>query len=210
MTRLGRDGRGIAASLSIEPFEVSRWRLRRTRQRQVCVRIGVLVLPGPGWHALRWLVQRREVKPLGHTDDAVERVEACRAPIVSGEGTHRASGPQGPRGWPGEWVNLRGIRLTLLLLRGADNCWGVNISTTVTTPPQSGHIRDGLGGACRRASRRHVSSKRHKAANRRRQRFAIQPKWRMRTKPRGSTCSRKRRMNSSAVSVILRFLLPCA
>ena len=37
------DGAG-AASLSIEPFEVSRWRLRRTRQPPVCVFNRVLVL----------------------------------------------------------------------------------------------------------------------------------------------------------------------
>ena len=34
----------IAASLSIKPFEVSRWRLRRTRQPPVCVFNRVLVL----------------------------------------------------------------------------------------------------------------------------------------------------------------------
>ena len=34
----------IAASLSIKPFEVSRWRLRRTRQSPVCVFNCVLVL----------------------------------------------------------------------------------------------------------------------------------------------------------------------
>jgi hypothetical protein len=36
----------IAASLSIKPFEVSRWRLRRTRQLPVCVFNRVLVLKG--------------------------------------------------------------------------------------------------------------------------------------------------------------------
>ena len=34
-----------AASLSIEPFEASRWRLRRTRQQTVCIFNRVLVLP---------------------------------------------------------------------------------------------------------------------------------------------------------------------
>jgi len=34
----------IAASLSIKPFEVSRWRLRRTRQQPVCVFNRALVL----------------------------------------------------------------------------------------------------------------------------------------------------------------------
>ena len=41
-----------------------------------------------------------------------------------------------------------------------------------------------------------------------RQVFARNPDWRMRTKPRGSTCNKNRRMNSSAERVILRFLLP--
>jgi DNA-binding NarL/FixJ family response regulator len=41
-----------------------------------------------------------------------------------------------------------------------------------------------------------------------RRRLARKPKWRMRTKPRGSRCSRKRRRNSFTGSVISFFLLP--
>ena len=41
-------------------------------------------------------------------------------------------------------------------------------------------------------------------------RLARKPKLRMRTKPGGSRCSRKRRRNSSTGRVISRFLLPCA
>jgi hypothetical protein len=41
-----------------------------------------------------------------------------------------------------------------------------------------------------------------------RRRLARNPKWRMRTKPRGSRCSRKRLRNSSTGSIISFFLLP--
>ena len=40
--------------------------------------------------------------------------------------------------------------------------------------------------------------------------MARKPKWRMRTKPRGSRWSRKRRRNASAGKLISFFLLPCA
>src|SRR5450755_190324 len=43
-----------------------------------------------------------------------------------------------------------------------------------------------------------------------RRRLARKPKKRTRMKPRGNVCSRKRRRNSSAVSVISRGLPPCA
>ena len=43
-----------------------------------------------------------------------------------------------------------------------------------------------------------------------RRRWARKPKWRMRTKPGGSTWSRKRRKNSSTARVIRRCWLPCA
>src|ERR1035438_9851985 len=43
-----------------------------------------------------------------------------------------------------------------------------------------------------------------------RRRWARKPKWRMRTKPVGSTWSRKRRKNSSTARVIRRCWLPCA
>src|SRR5262249_40673303 len=41
-------------------------------------------------------------------------------------------------------------------------------------------------------------------------RLARKPKWRILTKPRGSTCSRKRRINSNASRVMVFCLLPCA
>src|SRR5262252_2117801 len=40
--------------------------------------------------------------------------------------------------------------------------------------------------------------------------LAMKPKCRMRTKPLGSTCTRKRRMNSAAETIINRCLLPRA
>ena len=43
-----------------------------------------------------------------------------------------------------------------------------------------------------------------------RRRLARKPKWRMRTKPFGSRCSRKRRRNSSTGRVMRRFLFLCA
>jgi len=43
-----------------------------------------------------------------------------------------------------------------------------------------------------------------------RRRLARKPRLRMRTKPRGNTCRRKRRRNSSTDNVIGFFLLPCA
>ena len=46
------------------------------------------------------------------------------------------------------------------------------------------------------------------STSRARLRLARNPKWRIRTKPRGNTCKRKRRRNSSALTVIFRFLLP--
>src|SRR5271157_341932 len=55
------------------------------------------------------------------------------------------------------------------------------------------------------------SSKRAQSgSNRARRRLARKPKLRMRTKPRGSRCRRKRRRNSSTGRVISRFLLPWA
>ena len=50
------------------------------------------------------------------------------------------------------------------------------------------------------------SRERHSASFSLWARLARKPNWRMRTKPRGKTCRRKRRMNSTASSVIVLFL----
>ena len=46
------------------------------------------------------------------------------------------------------------------------------------------------------------SAAKHSGSSRERRRLARKPKWRMRTKPLGSRCSRKRRKNSSSDTVI--------
>ena len=51
-----------------------------------------------------------------------------------------------------------------------------------------------------------VSSLRHSASFSLRKRLARNPKWRMRRKPGGSVWMRKRRMNSSAETVMMRDL----
>jgi hypothetical protein len=67
----GIAGRPSAASLSIEPFEVSRLRLRRTRPQPVWVSNGVLVLGGPsrdgvnaGGRCRRRLPENGQVAPM--------------------------------------------------------------------------------------------------------------------------------------------------
>jgi hypothetical protein len=55
-----------AASLSIEPFEASRWRMRRTRQQTVCTFKRVLVLP---WHKLRGETAASSVGQKGERSD---------------------------------------------------------------------------------------------------------------------------------------------
>jgi hypothetical protein len=94
------------------------------------------------------------------------------------------------------------------------SCSAVSLSMINMDPPQTGqdhegggwgeagHGEDGVGlagSSCRQRGKRVA-----------RRRLARKPKKRMRTKPLGSTWSRKRRKNSSAVRVIFRFLLPWA
>jgi len=81
-------------------------------------------------------------------------------------------------------------------------------------PPQTGQDHVGSGGgetghgdptvdwtasSCRQMGRRVA-----------RRRLARKPKKRIRTKPLGNTCKRKRRRNSSALRVMMRCLLPWA
>ena len=89
-------------------------------------------------------------------------------------------------------------------------------STMRMVPPQHGQRQVELcrggetvfaGGAC---SLERLNSWKQMGSRLARRRLARKPKWRMRTKPRGSRCSRKRRRNSSTGSVIIFFLLPWA
>src|SRR5271165_3543400 len=93
----------------------------------------------------------------------------------------------------------------------------VSLSITCIGPPHMGQIQrvsartgrgaSGLTGfdSCTESSKRAQSG-----SNRARRRLARRPKLRMRTTPRGSRWSRKRRRNSSTGSVIRRFLFLCA
>ena len=89
-------------------------------------------------------------------------------------------------------------------------------STMRMVPPQHGQHQVELcrvgetafaGGACSLAR---SNSWKQMGSRLARRRLARKPKWRMRTKRRGSRCSRKRRRNSSTGSVISFFLLPWA
>jgi hypothetical protein len=83
----------------------------------------------------------------------------------------------------------------------------VNRSTTAIGPPHLGQRHSGcavgavdvsdsfFGGVARRAAK-------HRGSKAACLRLARKPKWRMRTKPLGSRCSRKRRRNSSRETVI--------
>jgi hypothetical protein len=128
-------------------------------------------------------------------------------------GTPQPSGSPGPHHSSGEGRTQPEFVTAFRSGRSRRSCRPVNRSMMTTGPPQYGQwrvdeIESGTGGGmfplfvC--------NSARQVVANCARCRLAIQPKCRMRTKPRGSTCKRKRRMNSCAVSVIFRFLLPCA
>ena len=85
---------------------------------------------------------------------------------------------------------------------------------TCIVAPQSGHLR-GAGDRSARGGRVGGSdalrrSRKQSGSSVARRRLARKPKLRMRTKPHGSRCSRKRRRNSSTGRCIRRFLLPCA
>ena len=94
---------------------------------------------------------------------------------------------------------------------------GVNRSTTCMVPLQSWHFGSGVArgssgnedaGADRCSELR--SSLKQSGSSVARCRLARKPKLRMRTKPRGSRCRRKRWRNSSTGRLMTRFLLPCA
>jgi hypothetical protein len=94
---------------------------------------------------------------------------------------------------------------------------GRRISTGRMLPSLHSGQRSGGFGCCgcrvNAASRRlgdcASSSMRHKPILSSRRRLARKPKWRILTKPRGSTWSRKRRMNSVACSVMMAGWLAC-
>ncbi len=91
------------------------------------------------------------------------------------------------------------------------SCAGVSRSMTCIGPPQSGHF----GRLCDRGawvvgSVALLRSLKQSGSSVARCRLARKPKLRMRTKPRGSRCRRKRRRNSSTGRLIRRFLLPWA
>ena len=128
-------------------------------------------------------------------------------------------------GFPGRDTSSSGVPADTLRLPGLDHdqdvslksrfdsariCWAVSLSMTIIGPPQSGQVqvpRVGCGavggeGECGRGLVSRVW--RHRVNNPARRRLARKPKERMRTKPRGSVCSRNRRRNSSAVTVMSR------
>ena len=92
----------------------------------------------------------------------------------------------------------------------------MNLSTTIIDPPQIGQVEPDellsgmVGGERAREPELSAIRRRHSGNRADRRRFANNPKKRMRTKPRGKTCSRKRRRNSSAARVINRLLFPWA
>ncbi len=67
-----------------------------------------------------------------------------------------------------------------------------------------------LMGAAGDATSVAPSSRKHNGNSAERLRVLRKPKWRMRTKPVGRTCNRKRRKNSLTCSVMSRCLLWCA
>jgi hypothetical protein len=96
-----------------------------------------------------------------------------------------------------------------IVARARTEACGRRISTGRMRPSlQSGQRSGGLGCSClltvvsRTLGDCASSSERHKRILSSRPRLARKPKWRIFTKPRGSTWSRKRRMNSVAWSVM--------
>src|SRR5271156_4875623 len=96
------------------------------------------------------------------------------------------------------------------------SCAAESRSTTCMVPPQTGQFQTGsgcsvdgdAGGAA--VFSELPRSRKHSGNRVARLRLARNPKLRMRTKPGGSTWSRKRRRNSSTARVMSRFLLPWA
>ena len=97
------------------------------------------------------------------------------------------------------------------------NSWAAEIGSMMSmVPPQSGQRQfehcsvaeptlDGVACSVERGN-----SSKQMGSRLARRRLARKPKLRMRRKPRGSRCSRKRRRNSSTGKVISFFLLPWA
>jgi len=95
--------------------------------------------------------------------------------------------------------------------QGGERSWSwaaVSLSRTAMGPPHLGQRQSGFGCLAGDASRSDCddcsASSSRKQSGRRvtRRRLARKPKWRMRTKPLGSRCNRKRRRNSSSDRVI--------
>ena len=98
------------------------------------------------------------------------------------------------------------------------NCAAVKRSSNCIGPPQSGHRHSPsylMPGRVRASGRpcgggSAWMSRRHTGSSTERWRVLRIPKCRIRTKPLGSTCKRKRRRNSSSGRLICRFLFLCA
>src|SRR5271169_2117740 len=78
-------------------------------------------------------------------------------------------------------------------------CQTEELSAEALQVPASTRVEELLDSSCRDRAKREA-----------RQRLARNPKWRMRTKPLGSTWRKKRRRNSVAIRVILPCLPPWA
>ena len=108
----------------------------------------------------------------------------------------------------GQWFHATSVTWC-----GGERSWiwaAVSLSMTTMGPPQLGQsqrglgrsvearVADGLASVCGGAEPRVCKQSGSRVARRR---LARKPKWRMRTKPLGSTCNRKRRRNSSSARV---------
>src|SRR6185312_2312221 len=105
-------------------------------------------------------------------------------------------------------------RRFLLSENGEEICATVSLSMSSMGPPQRGHRQSADEEEASRTASAELgydaifNSCWHSGRDALRRRFARKPKKRMRTKPCGSTWRRKRRRNSSAVTVMSRCLLP--
>ena len=139
--------------------------------------------------------------PIGRPGRRFPRNFASRAGIAEGRSSHAPLHEVSPSG-VATGNGMQG--------RARSTACGRRISTGRMRPSlQSGQRSGGLGCSClvTAASRTlgdcASSSVRHKRILSWRPRLARKPKWRIFTKPRGSTWSRKRRMNSVACSVMM-------
>src|SRR6266496_5456526 len=121
------------------------------------------------------------------------------------------------------WLNLQSLYDLRIAQKKVGKCGersrsrtGESRSTTCMVPPQTGSSRVLENGRLRgmllqpRFSAASWSKRKQSGKSIARCRLARKPKLRMRTKPRGSKWSRKRRRNSSTGRVMSRFLLPWA